>query len=68
MPLSLIQSVIFGFLEADDEVFLILNHLLLPWRYYVYVSRSSKVIYFEGLLKSIMKVYMLEQTKSQNLK
>ena len=56
IPLLLPQSAIFGFLEADDKVLLILNHLLLLFRYYVYVSRSSKVIPFEALLKSIMKV------------
>ena len=60
------QSAIFGFLEADDKVFLILNHLLLLFKYYVYVSRSSKVLSFEALLKSIMKVCKLEKILSQN--
>ena len=55
------QSAIFGFLEADDKVFLILNHLLLLVKHYVYVSRSSKVLSFEALLKSIVKVYKLEK-------
>ena len=56
------QSAIFGFLEADDKVFLILKHLLLLFKYYVYVSRSSKVLSFEALLKSIMKVCKLEKS------
>ena len=60
------QSAIFGFLEADDKVFLILNHLLLLFKYYVYVSRSSKVLSFEALLKSIMKVCKLEKILSQS--
>ena len=60
------QSAIFGFLEADDKVFLLLNHLLLLFKYYVYVSRSSKVLSFEALLKSIMKVYKLEKILSQS--
>ena len=60
------QSAIFGFYEADDKVFLILNHLLLPLKYYVYVSRSSKVLSFEALLKSIMKVYKLEKILCQS--
>ena len=55
------QSAIFGFPEADDKVFSILNHLLLLMKYYVYVSRSSKILFFEALLKSIMKVYKLEK-------
>ena len=37
-------SAIFGFLKADDKVFLIPKHLLLLLKYYVYASRSSKVI------------------------
>ena len=44
IPLLSPQRAIFGFLEADDKVFLILNHLLLLFKFYVYVSRSSKVI------------------------
>ena len=59
------QSTIFGLLEADDKVFLILNHLLLLFRYYAYISRSSKVLSFEALLKSIMKIYKLEKILSQ---
>ena len=55
------QSGIFGFLEPDDKVFLILDHLLLFFRYYVYVSRSSKILSSEALLKSIIKVYKLEK-------
>ena len=62
------QSAIFGFLKADDKVFLILNHLLLLFRYYVYISRSSRVLCFEALLKSIMKVYKLEKILSQTNK
>ena len=62
------QSAIFGFLKADDKVFLILNHLLLLFRYYVYISRNSKVLCFEALLKSIMKVYKLEKILSQTNK
>ena len=60
------QSAIFGFLEADDKVFLILNHLWLLLKYYIYVSSSSKIISFEAILKSIMKVKKLEKILSQS--
>ena len=40
-PLSPLKAI-YGFLVADDKVFLILNHLLLLFKYYIYVSRSSK--------------------------
>ena len=55
-----------GFLEADDKVFLILHHILLLFKYYVYVLRSSKVVSFKVLLKSIMKVFKLETIFSQS--
>ena len=64
-PLSQ-DSAIFGFLEADDNIFLIPNHLLLHFKYYVYVPRSSKVLSFEAFLKSIMKIYKLEKVLSQS--
>ena len=64
-PLSS-HSAIFSLTEADEKIFLILNHLLLLFKHYVYVSSSSKVISFETLMKSIMKVYRLEKTLSQS--
>ena len=60
--LLLPQSAIFGFLEADDKVFLIVNNLLLLFRYYVYVWRTSKLLSFEALLWSFIKTYKLEKT------
>ena len=53
------------------------GHLWLPWsfwwsvhlllfKYYVYVSKSSKAVSFEALLKSIMKVHKLEKILSQS--
>ena len=53
-------------MAADEKVFLILNHLLLLSKHYIFVSSSSKVISFETLTKSIMKVYRLEKTLSQS--
>ena len=53
-------------MEADEKVFLILNHLLLLFKHYVYVSSSSKVISFETIMKPIMKVYRLEKTLIQS--
>ena len=66
IPLLSPPSAIFGFLEADHKVFLILNHLVILFKYYVYVSRSSKALSFETLLKSIIKVYKLEKTLSRS--
>ena len=46
------------------KIFLIKRPLVL-FKYYIYVSRSSKVLSFEAFLKFVMKVYELEKTLSQ---
>ena len=48
-------TVIFGFLQTDQELFLILNYLLLLFKYYLYVSRCSKTISFAALKTNIKK-------------
>ena len=47
---------------VGDKIFLILNSGLLFFKYYSYVSRSSKVLSHEALLKFTMKVYELAKT------
>ena len=47
IPLLSPQVAIFGFFEDDDEAFLILNHLLVLFKYYVYISRSSRVLFLK---------------------
>ena len=36
------QSAIFGFLQTDQELFLILNYLLLLFKYYLYIMKKRK--------------------------
>ena len=55
--LLLPQRAIFGFLDTDDKIFLILTRLLSLFKYCIYVSISSKFLPFEAVLKSNMKVY-----------
>ena len=55
------QSAIFGFLQTDQALFLILNYLLLLFKYYLYVSRCSKTISFAALKANIKKTYILEK-------
>ena len=62
------QSAIFGFLQTDQELFLILNYLLLLFKYYLYVSRSSKTISFTALKINIKKAYILEKIFPNMLK
>ena len=59
------QSAIFGFLQTDQELFLIVNYLLLLFKYYLYVSRCSKTISFTALKINIKKEYILEKNLSK---
>ena len=51
---------------SDDKVFLILNHLLLLFKYYVYFEEVQKLFLLKSYLQSIMKVYKLEKTLDQS--
>ena len=42
----------------DQELFHISNYLLLPFKYYLYVSRCSKTISFISLKTYIKKTYI----------
>ena len=61
------QSAIFGFLQTDQELFLIINYLLLLFKYYLYVSRCSKTISFTALKINIKKAYILEKKIFPNM-
>ena len=43
----------FGFFEIDPHLVILLNHILLLYKYYIYSSRDSSKLSFEGLLKNI---------------
>ena len=59
------QSAILGFPQTDHELFLIINYLLLLFKYYLYVSRCSKTISFAALKINIKKAYILEKNLSK---
>ena len=60
------QSAIFGFFQVDRQEILILNHILLIFKYYVYISRDSNKLLLAALMKQIKKVYLLEKKLSEN--
>ena len=60
------QSAIFGFLQVDQELILILNHILLLFKHYVYISRESQKLSLQALIKKIKKIYVLEKKISAN--
>ena len=43
----------FGFFEIDPDLVILLNHILLLYKYYIYSSRDSSKLSFEALLKNI---------------
>ena len=54
------QIAIFGFLNLENNSDII-NHLLLVFKYYLYISRERKKMSFEVLKKEIMKIYNIEK-------
>ena len=55
------QSAIFGFLNISDKDNLIVNHLLLLFKYYIYNARDQKHLVFEALMKNIKNIYDIEK-------
>ena len=51
------QSVIFGFLDISDKDCLIVNHLLLLFKYYIYNARDRKHLVSEASMKSMKNIY-----------
>ena len=51
------QSVIFGFLDISDKDCLIVNHLLLLFKYYIYNARDRKHLVSEAWMKSMKNIY-----------
>ena len=49
------QSAVFGFLDINTNVYLISNHLLLIFKFYVYKARSIKEVNFNILKRKIKK-------------
>ena len=67
------QSAIFGLFEIHPDVFKILNHILLlfkyfdcsDFKYFVYNSRESQVLVFSKFLRNLQKVYSIEKRISK---
>ena len=62
-PISTSQSAIFGFRDLDKNEYLILNHLLLIFKMYIYNARttgylniSHQLIYVKGIKDTEKKV------------
>ena len=55
------RSVIFGFLDISNKDYLIVNHLLLLFKYCIYNANDRKHLVFEALMKNIKNIYDIEK-------
>ena len=56
------QSAIFNFLDISNKDYLIVNHLLLLFKYYIYNARDRKHLVFEALMKNVKNICDIEKT------
>ena len=61
LPHLIPQSAIFGFLDISNKDYLIVNHLLLLFKYYIYNVRDWKRLVFEALMRNILSIYDIEK-------
>ena len=59
LPILNPQSATFGFFEIDPDLVILLNHILLLYKYYIYSSRHSSKLSFATLLKNIKKTFLI---------
>ena len=61
LPVSNPQSATFGFFGIDSDLFILLNHILLLYKYYIYLSRDCLNFSFAALFKNIYKLFDLKK-------
>ena len=60
------QTAIFGFLNIDNDTFLIQNHILLLFKLYIYNARKHGFLSFNNFLNEISKIKNLEKRVAAN--
>ena len=65
LPSITSQSAILGFAYSQSENFIIINHLMLILKYYIFKSRSNKHFSFLQLKTGIIKVKTVEKDLSK---
>jgi len=60
------QSAIFGFIDYDKDDFLIINHILLIYKWYIYKNRNKSKLGLKHLLDYIAKIKNTEQNICEN--
>ena len=66
LPVLNPQSAIFGFTDVSDHNFLLVNHLLLIFKYNIYNSRANNSLSFQSLKCAISQIKYIEETISNN--
>ena len=61
LPFLCPQSATFGFIDIEAHSSLLLNHILLLHKYYIYYSRDSAKLSLAALTRFIKKVYIMEK-------
>ena len=64
VPLLCPQSATFGFFDIDPHSSLLLNHILLLYKYYIYYSRDPAKLSLAALTTFFKKVYVIEKRLS----
>ena len=59
-PLITPQSAVFGFFEIDHGKNVLMNNILLIFKYFVYTSRNSGILNFNSLQRKIINAYKME--------
>ena len=53
------KSVMFGFSDVDQDIFLVSNHILLLFKHFI--SRDSNILLFLRFFRNLQKVCIIEQ-------
>ena len=62
------QTATFEVFEIDPDLVILLNYILLLYKYYIHSSRDSSKLSFAVLLKNIKKVFDLQKKHLQEMK
>ena len=68
LPISNPQSANFGFFEIDLDLVMLLSHILLLYKYYIYSPRESSKLSFAALLKKLKKLLFWKKKFRQKMK
>ena len=61
LPALTPQSAIFGFTDVLDQNYIIVNHLLLIFKYNLYNSRVNNTLSFQSLKSAVFQIKYIEQ-------